>query len=67
MADIKWLQYDTRLCLFQLWNYDDGVVEQIGIGHSAHIKRVLISPNENYILSVSADGAILRWKYPNRR
>ena len=36
----------------------------MGIGHSAPITRVKISPDEDYILSASKDGAILRWKFP---
>ena len=36
----------------------------VGIGHSGDIVGVKISPDGNHIVSVSADGAILRWKYP---
>jgi len=37
----------------------------IGLGHSAPITRVKISPDERHIISVSEDGAILRWEFPH--
>jgi len=38
----------------------------IGLGHSAPIIGVKISPDECHVISVSADGAILRWAFPHR-
>ena len=35
-----------------------------GIGHSGEITRVRIAPNGKHVISVSADGAIIRWKMP---
>jgi len=37
----------------------------IGLGHSAPITGVKISPDESHVISVSADGAILRWVFPH--
>ena len=48
----------------QVWKYNEGEVTHVGMGHSGDITRVKICPNSKHILSVSADGAILRWKYP---
>lgn len=55
------------LSLFQLWKYEQGEVTHIGRGHSAPITAICISPNESCIISVSADGAILCWKFPSRK
>ncbi|XP_003340387.1 cilia- and flagella-associated protein 52 isoform X1 [Monodelphis domestica] len=50
--------------LVKVWNYSDGEVTHVGVGHSGNIIRMKISPNNEHIVSVSADGAILRWKCP---
>ncbi|XP_072882054.1 cilia- and flagella-associated protein 52 isoform X1 [Hemitrygon akajei] len=50
--------------LIKLWGYNEGEVTHIGIGHSGNIQRIKISPNMKHIISVSSDGAILRWRYP---
>uniref|UniRef100_A0A8D1FKJ5 Cilia- and flagella-associated protein 52 n=1 Tax=Sus scrofa TaxID=9823 RepID=A0A8D1FKJ5_PIG len=50
--------------LVKVWDYNEGEVTHVGVGHSGNITRVRISPGNEYIVSVSADGAILRWKYP---
>ncbi|XP_075702041.1 cilia- and flagella-associated protein 52 isoform X2 [Rhinoderma darwinii] len=50
--------------LVKLWDYNEGEVTQVGIGHSGSISRLKICPLSKYIISVSTDGAILRWKYP---
>ncbi|XP_027423567.1 cilia- and flagella-associated protein 52 isoform X2 [Zalophus californianus] len=50
--------------LVKVWDYNEGEVTHVGVGHSGNITRIRISPGNQYIISVSADGAILRWKYP---
>ncbi|NXN25863.1 CFA52 protein, partial [Nycticryphes semicollaris] len=50
--------------LVKLWDYNEGIVTHIGVGHSGKITRLKICPDKKYIVSVSADGAILLWKYP---
>lgn len=50
--------------LLKVWTYEDGEVIFVGIGHSAPIKKAKICPNQRYIVSVSADGAILVWRFP---
>ena len=37
----------------------------MGVGHSGEITAVKISPDGRTIVSVSADGAILRWRFPD--
>jgi WD40 repeat protein len=39
-------------------------VTHVGVGHSGEITAVKISPDGKTIVSVSADGAILRWRFP---
>lgn len=51
--------------LVKLWNYDEGAVTHVGVGHSGTITRLKICPEKKHIVSVSADGAILLWKYPD--
>lgn len=46
----------TNLCFFFLLTQ--------GTGHSGEITRVKIAPNGKHMVSVSADGAIIRWKLP---
>ena len=50
--------------LVKVWDYNEGEVTHVGVGHSGNITRIRVSPGNQYIVSVSADGAILRWKYP---
>lgn len=50
--------------LVKLWKYEEGVVTHMAAGHSADITNIRICPREQFIVSVSKDGAILRWKYP---
>ncbi|NXW82742.1 CFA52 protein, partial [Alopecoenas beccarii] len=51
--------------LVKLWDYNEGEVTHVGRGHSGSITRLKICPANKYIVSVSADGAILIWKYPS--
>ena len=48
----------------QVWDYDRGEVTHVGVGHSAEVSKVKVAPNGGHIVSVSVDGAILRWKMP---
>ncbi|KFQ31379.1 WD repeat-containing protein 16, partial [Merops nubicus] len=50
--------------LVKLWDYNEGAVTHVGVGHSGSITRLKICPGNKYIVSVSADGAILIWRYP---
>ncbi|XP_057279952.1 cilia- and flagella-associated protein 52 isoform X1 [Pezoporus wallicus] len=51
--------------LVKLWDYKEGAVTHVGVGHSGNITRLKICPGKKNIVSVSADGAILLWKYPD--
>ncbi|KAK2511071.1 hypothetical protein Q9233_017239 [Columba guinea] len=48
--------------LVKLWDYKEGTVTHVGVGHSGNITRLKICPANKYIVSVSADGAVLIWK-----
>uniref|UniRef100_F7ASK1 Cilia- and flagella-associated protein 52 n=2 Tax=Ciona intestinalis TaxID=7719 RepID=F7ASK1_CIOIN len=50
--------------LIKLWDYNEGAVHWVGEGHSGNVTRVKMCPNRAYIVSVSQDGAILIWRYP---
>jgi len=50
--------------MFQLWLYDQGEVCHVGIGHSAAITRVAITPHQQTIVSCSVDGAVFVWAFP---
>ena len=47
-----------------LWNYDEGSLYYTGEGHSGAINKVKISPDEERIISVGAEGGIFIWKVP---
>ncbi|KAM4603483.1 cilia- and flagella-associated protein 52 [Polymixia lowei] len=51
--------------LVKVWNYMDGEVTHVGVGHSGSITGVKVCTNNRTLVSTSADGAILRWRYPH--
>jgi WD40 repeat protein len=48
----------------RVWSYDDGIANYKGIGHSGAINRVKISPDQQTIISVGSEGAIMMWRCP---
>jgi WD40 repeat protein len=50
--------------LLKLWDYDKGVAEYLGVGHSGSITCAAISPDQSFIVSTGAEGAILIWTMP---
>ncbi|XP_008276703.1 cilia- and flagella-associated protein 52 [Stegastes partitus] len=51
--------------LVRVWDYMEGVVTHVGIAHGGTITSVKICDNNSTLLSTSADGAVLRWKFPH--
>ncbi|XP_064903899.1 uncharacterized protein LOC135577709 [Columba livia] len=51
--------------LVKLWDYKEGTVTHVGVGHSGNITRLKICPANKYMVSVNADGAVLIWKQPS--
>jgi hypothetical protein len=47
----------------QLWGYDEGHCYFTGVGHSAAVNRVRISPDRLFVVSVGAEGGVFVWKY----
>lgn len=48
----------------QIFSYAEGENTHVGLGHSGDINCIAICPNQKYIVSVSSDGAIFCWHYP---
>ncbi|XP_069692192.1 cilia- and flagella-associated protein 52 isoform X2 [Periplaneta americana] len=48
----------------KIWDYNIGNPTHIGIGHAGVVTAVRFSPNNEYIISVSSDGGIFRWRSP---
>ncbi|XP_006810142.1 cilia- and flagella-associated protein 52 isoform X1 [Neolamprologus brichardi] len=51
--------------LVKVWDYMLGGVTHIGVGHGGSITSVKICSNSRNLVSTSADGAILCWKFPH--
>lgn len=51
--------------LVKVWHYANGDVTHVGIGHSGSISSVRLCPNRKFIITTSADGAVLRWRFPH--
>ncbi|CAK9011788.1 Cilia- and flagella-associated protein 52 [Durusdinium trenchii] len=51
--------------LVKLWDYDKGVSEYIGVGHSGTITCAAISPDASFVVSTGSEGAILIWTVPS--
>nr|CUU99315.1 hypothetical transcript [Hymenolepis microstoma] len=50
--------------IIKVWRYNEGDVTHVGLGHSASISRLRISPDQRLIVSVSEDGGIFLWDLP---
>jgi len=48
--------------MVKLWNYDEGQVLKLGVGHSSNITKVKFSPDGQRIVSVGEEGGIMIWK-----
>ncbi|KAK9540014.1 hypothetical protein VZT92_002490 [Zoarces viviparus] len=51
--------------LVKVWDYMKGVVTHVGVAHSSSITSIKICSNNRTLISTSADGAILRWRFPH--
>ncbi|KAI4832905.1 hypothetical protein KUCAC02_015845 [Chaenocephalus aceratus] len=50
--------------LVKVWDYLEGTVTHVGIAHSGSITSIKVCSNNRTLVSTSADGAILRWRFP---
>ncbi|XP_030589052.1 cilia- and flagella-associated protein 52 [Archocentrus centrarchus] len=51
--------------LVKVWDYMAGTVTHVGLAHGGSITSVKICSNNRTLVSTSADGAILCWKFPH--
>ncbi|KAL1452807.1 hypothetical protein WDU94_007002 [Cyamophila willieti] len=51
--------------IVKVWLYREGVPCHVGIGHAASITKLRVSPDQSVIVSVSADGGIFLWTFPD--
>ncbi|XP_029948827.1 cilia- and flagella-associated protein 52 [Salarias fasciatus] len=51
--------------LVKVWDYTEGQVSHVGLAHGGSITSVKICSNNRILVSTSADGAILRWRFPH--
>lgn len=51
--------------LVKVWDYMEGVVSHIGMAHGGSITSIKVCNNNRILVSTSADGAIMRWKFPH--
>ncbi|KOC68786.1 WD repeat-containing protein 16 [Habropoda laboriosa] len=51
-------------CIVKLWEYRTATTIRIGLAHAAPITGCAFAPNGQFVITVSADGAIIIWKYP---
>ncbi|KAI8814379.1 quinon protein alcohol dehydrogenase-like superfamily [Cladochytrium replicatum] len=63
-ADGKYFVIGGSDKLVKVYRYEEGDVVFVGIAHSTDIMKVKISPDQRHIVSVSAEGAVFRWRFP---
>ncbi|KAK0149603.1 Cilia- and flagella-associated protein 52 [Merluccius polli] len=51
--------------LVKVWSYMEGEVTHVGTGHSGSITSVRLCSASRTLVTTSADGAILRWRFPH--
>ncbi|XP_034191821.2 cilia- and flagella-associated protein 52 isoform X2 [Osmia lignaria lignaria] len=51
-------------CIVKLWEYRTGNIIRTGVVHAAAITGCAFAPTGDFIVTISADGAIIIWKYP---
>lgn len=62
--DGKYFVTGSNDCIVKLWDYHSAETLFIGMGHAAIITACKFTPNGEFIVTVSADGAIIIWKCP---
>uniref|UniRef100_A0A3B4AX48 Cilia- and flagella-associated protein 52 n=1 Tax=Periophthalmus magnuspinnatus TaxID=409849 RepID=A0A3B4AX48_9GOBI len=51
--------------LVKVWDYMEGVVTHTGVAHGGSITSVKVCNGGRLVVSTSADGAVLCWKFPH--
>jgi len=52
--------------LVKVYRYEEGDSVYIGVGHSTEITKVIMSPDQQNIISISVEGAIYIWEFPEQ-
>ncbi|ORX44654.1 WD40 repeat-like protein [Piromyces finnis] len=52
--------------LVKVYRYEEGDSVYIGVGHSTEITKVIMSPDQQNIISISVEGAIYIWEFPEK-
>ncbi|XP_076648661.1 cilia- and flagella-associated protein 52 isoform X2 [Halictus rubicundus] len=52
-------------CIVKLWEYRTAIVVGLGLAHAAPVSGCAFSPNGEFMITVSSDGAIMIWKQPS--
>jgi len=50
----------------KVYRYEEGDSVYIGVGHSTEITKVIMSPDQQNIISISVEGAIYIWEFPEQ-
>eukprot|EP00831_Metopus_contortus_P075282 TRINITY_DN6899_c0_g1_i1.p1 TRINITY_DN6899_c0_g1~~TRINITY_DN6899_c0_g1_i1.p1 ORF type:complete len:241 (-),score=44.90 TRINITY_DN6899_c0_g1_i1:129-851(-) len=50
--------------MLMLWKYDEALSYYKGEGHPGSIKRIAVSPNKQFAITVGSEGAIFFWNLP---
>jgi WD40 repeat protein len=50
--------------MVKVYRYEEGDLVYAGIGHSTDINKIKISPDQKKLVSVSSEGAIFVWNFP---
>ena len=50
--------------IVKLWEYRTATTIRLGLAHAAAITRCVFAPDDKFIVTASADGSIMLWKYP---
>ncbi|XP_061767010.1 cilia- and flagella-associated protein 52 [Nerophis ophidion] len=51
--------------IVRVWDYMEGTVTHVGVAHGGSITSIKVCCNNSTLISSSADGAIMRWKFPH--
>lgn len=51
--------------LVKVWDYMEGVVTHVGKAHGGSITSIKLCSNSSTLISTSADGAIILWRFPH--
>uniref|UniRef100_H3CIU6 Cilia- and flagella-associated protein 52 n=1 Tax=Tetraodon nigroviridis TaxID=99883 RepID=H3CIU6_TETNG len=51
--------------LVRVWDYMEGVVTHVGTAHGGSITSIKLCSNSSTLISTSADGAIVLWRFPH--